>query len=78
MNGKEGARIEAERAAAAAAAAALRAARTKDEAENPYMTLLPAWKQRDTFLRTDKDLLKHLKMELASMEEQVRTREVAS
>lgn len=62
-SGRDLARIEAEKAAAAA--------RAKEEAAHPYITLLPAWKQRQSFLRSDKEVLKHLKMELHAMEDQV-------
>lgn len=62
-SGRDLARIEAEKAAAAA--------RAKEEAAHPYVTLLPAWKQRQSFLRSDKEVLKHLKMELHAMEDQV-------
>lgn len=53
-------RVEAARAAAEA------------EAAQPYMPLLPAW--RHVARRGDRDFLKNLKLELTSLEEQVRVK----
>lgn len=52
-------------AAAASAAAAVAAA----EAMQPYVPQLPAWKQQAR--RADRDVLRNLKLELTTMEEQV-------
>lgn len=60
---RDSGRTESERAAAAV--------RAKEEAAKLYLTRLPAWRQQDTFSRSDKDVLKHLKLELTAMEEQV-------
>lgn len=39
------------------------------EAAHPYLPLMPAWRQR--VRRTDKDVLRSLKLELTTMEDQV-------
>lgn len=59
------ARASAVAAAAASAAAAAAAA----EAMQPYVPQLPAWKQQAR--RADRDVLRNLKLELTTMEEQV-------
>lgn len=52
------------RTEAARAAAAI-------EAANPYLPLLPAWRQQ--VRRSDRDVLRNLKLELTTMEDQARS-----